>query len=478
MSAASFRSDAATDPGHVRRRNEDAVFANDKSGAYFVVDGMGGQNAGDVAARIACETLQARLERRTSTPERRIREAIALANNAIFERSLTKPEWRGMGCVLTVALIEEGVLHFGHVGDTRLYKLRNGEIRKITADHSPVGELEDSSQISEREAMQHPRRNEVFRDVGSERRDPDDAFFIEYGVEELENDAAVLLCSDGLSDVVPQAKIRSIIDTARGDPRRVTGLLIDAANEEGKDNVSAVYIEGPGFAPSYRGDDTQKNPPARVNLLAVIVSILLASTLAFAVGWIAGSWKPAATQPRVWQVAPGEIPSIAQALEQATAGDTIQVAPGDYREQLHLKEGVRIIGNQAALLAPLASTTPVVDAEGLAYAKLEGFSIPSEGPYDTAVRIHDSNVELERLHVSGARKAAVTFSGNSKGRVYASRFQGNAIAIAVTDEAAPHIDHNVFHANKTAIEWRSSAPRTENSNALVKEFVKQEERRP
>ena len=102
-----------------------------------------------------------------------------MANNEILRAARANPEWEGMACVLTLAVLENGSAVVGHVGDSRLYQIRRGEIRKITHDHSPVGEREDSGEIAEAEAMRHPRRNEVFRDVGSEEHAPDDPDFIE-----------------------------------------------------------------------------------------------------------------------------------------------------------------------------------------------------------------------------------------------------------------------------------------------------------
>lgn len=474
MPTAGYRSFAATDPGHVRRRNEDSVFASDELGVYFVVDGMGGQNAGDVAAQVATETLKGRLERPTSTIERRIREAIVLANNAIYTKSREKRELQGMGCVLTVAVVENGKIHFGHVGDTRLYLIRNGDIRKLTKDHSPVGELEDGGQIPEREAMQHPRRNEVFRDAGSGPRDADDPFFIEYGEELFPNDAALLLCSDGLSDVLTKSEIRVIVDEHRGNPRRVARYLIDAANENSKDNVSAVYVEAPAFAPGYSGDDTEKHQPATLRRTLIALSYAAMLCVGFGAAW----WRFSPTPPRILQVAPSEIASIAQAVEQARAGDTVSVAPGDYREQIRMKEGVRIAGNQAVLIAGAGSPEAVVVAEGINNGSLSGFTIRSEGPYDRAIRVTNSDVLLERLHISGAQQAAISIGGKSGGRIYASTLQTNAAGVEVLDEAAPVVEHNVFLGNKAAIVWRSSAVQPATINTFVKELAKEEEKRP
>src|SRR6185436_8134165 len=104
-------------------------------------------------------------------------------------------------CVLTVAVIEDGLATIGHVGDTRLYKFQRDRVEKVTRDHSPVGEREDSNDLSESEAMRHPRRNEVYRDVGSDPHQPDDADFVDACEIAFVPDAALLLCSDGLTDL-------------------------------------------------------------------------------------------------------------------------------------------------------------------------------------------------------------------------------------------------------------------------------------
>jgi serine/threonine protein phosphatase PrpC len=150
-------------PGLVRKNNEDRFHYDVERGIFFVVDGVGGQAAGEKAADIAVKMVRARLERKTGVPEERLREAITVANNEILRLARENPEWQGMACVLTAVVIENGTATIGHVGDSRCYKIRGTKIRKLTHDHSPVGEREDSKEISESEAMRHPRRNEVFR---------------------------------------------------------------------------------------------------------------------------------------------------------------------------------------------------------------------------------------------------------------------------------------------------------------------------
>ena len=252
MVKASVKCAGDSDPGRVRRNNEDAWHADPDRGIFLVVDGIGGQAAGEKAAAIAVERLRARLERQTGTTEQRIREAITVANNEILRAARGNPEWEGMACVLTVAVLENGSAVVGHVGDSRLYQVRGGEIRKITHDHSPVGQREDSQEISEAEAMRHPRRNEVYRDVGSEEHTPDDPEWIEVQRIAFDPDSALLLCSDGLSDQVASGEIQRMVERNAGRPEEAVHDLIDAANRAGgKDNVTVVLVEGEQFtAPS------------------------------------------------------------------------------------------------------------------------------------------------------------------------------------------------------------------------------------
>ena len=203
---------ADSHPGRERENNEDRILSDPERGIYAVVDGVGGESGGEIAAQTAVDVLRSRLSRRTTDPERLIREAIALANKQIWEKAQADPDLTGMACVLTVAVVDDGHATIGHVGDSRLYLLRRGEIRKVTKDHSPVGIREDAREISEAEAMSHPRRNEIFRDVGSAPHEPDEDGFVDIYKEAFDAESALLFCSDGLSDLVPAARIREIVE--------------------------------------------------------------------------------------------------------------------------------------------------------------------------------------------------------------------------------------------------------------------------
>ncbi len=235
---------AASDTGLVRERNEDRYWADPARGVFLVVDGVGGHAAGELAAQTAVDVIR----ESALDSESAVRDAIARANNRIFELAAEMPELAGMACVLTLAVILGDGIVIGHVGDSRLYLVWEGAIRKLTADHSPVGEDEDAGALTEAEAMAHPRRNEVFRDVGSRRREAGDRDFIEIRRCRFHRDAAILLCSDGLTDHLTAAEVREIVERYEGDAARVAAELVEAANRAGgNDNVTALFVAGPEF---------------------------------------------------------------------------------------------------------------------------------------------------------------------------------------------------------------------------------------
>ena len=460
----------STDQGLVRDNNEDRIYCDDVRGFFVVVDGMGGHEAGEHAAEIAVERIRARLERQTGAAEQRIREAITLANNAIFEAAQTRPDWKGMACVLTVALIEDGQVTIGHVGDSRLYRIKRGAgIEKITHDHSPVGEREDSGEITEVEAMKHPRRNEVYRDVGSEEHTPDDADFIELRRVPFEPDSSLLLCSDGLSDAISSKQIQKIVEEHAGDRWTTVRSLIAAATEVGKDNVSAILIEGEKFAASFgkrtvRGTRPARQPivtdpgvgestdPTRIAMRAPRPAWYASGTAWFVYGLIVGAavvgaallrpWQPHVVRPQILVVAAPD--TIAGALEKARPGDTVYVTPGTYTEAIDLKNGVELIAQRAHD----AVIEGAVSGVGIQHGRFEGFQVHASG--DFGIRLRDSDVELDRSEISGARIAGVEFSGSSRGAIAGCWVHDNeGVGIAIIDSAAPAVESNLVVANGT-----------------------------
>jgi serine/threonine protein phosphatase PrpC len=243
-----WRSAVVSDPGRMRSENQDRGYADDELGIFLVVDGLGGHAAGEKAAEMAVDAIRQEMVQPGGDPKERIRRAITAANNRIWEEAAANETWRGMACVLTLALISDEKVLVGHVGDSRLYLTWNGAIRKLTSDHSPVGEREDAGELNEAEAMAHPRRHEVFRDVGSRRRLPDEDDFIEMKEFLFKPDAAILLCSDGLSDLLTSAEMLDVMERYDGDPVQVARELVEAANlAGGTDNITAIFVAGSEF---------------------------------------------------------------------------------------------------------------------------------------------------------------------------------------------------------------------------------------
>src|SRR5579862_528906 len=250
--AVTWRAGVESDTGLLRTSNEDRYWIDEERGVFLVVDGVGGHAAGETAAEAAVEAIREELRQELNagqgTAEARVRRAIASANNRIYELAHDSADLRGMACVLTLAVVDDGEMVIGHVGDSRMYLIWNGGIRKLTSDHSPVGEDEDAGELTEEQAMLHPRRNEVFRDVGTRPRDAGDGSFVEVRRCDFKPDAAFLLCTDGLSDLLPAAAIREIAERYAGEPEQVARELVEAANEAGgKDNVTAVLVAGGEF---------------------------------------------------------------------------------------------------------------------------------------------------------------------------------------------------------------------------------------
>jgi serine/threonine protein phosphatase PrpC len=488
----SARAAGNTHPGLLRETNEDRFLVDAERGVFVVIDGVGGQAAGEKAADTALVSIRERLERGTGRAEDRVRYAIAAANNDVYNLASRRPDWKGMACVLTVAVLDDGDAVVGHVGDTRLYKLHSGRIEKLTRDHSPVGEREDAGELSEQEAMRHPRRNEVYRDVGSELHRADDAGFIDVFRVPFEPDAALLLCTDGLTDSVASDAIAAIVEAHAGRAEAIALALIDAANEAGgKDNVTVVYVEGNRFvqgtdtrdlrrarrpAPAPRPTEgrvpappvrsmppapTQARPRSRWLTVALVAALVI--TLGLAAYAMRDRWIPAlgtalggAPPARTIVVHPGQ--SIAAAAAAARPGDDVIVEPGEYRERLVVPDGVRIrsrVSRGASIRLPggASEADAAIVAMDVAGAELSGFRIVGDAatPLGTGVSLRNARLTMVDMEIAGARHAAVEFGAASGGALLASDLHDNpGLAVVVRAGASPRIAHSAFARNATA----------------------------
>jgi serine/threonine protein phosphatase PrpC len=472
-----------TDPGRVRTNNEDVPLVDAERGIYGVIDGVGGQAAGELAAAIACDVILQRLSRPLGTSRERVRESIAIANNEIFRRASTSDDLAGMTCVVTLAIVADGRLTIGHVGDSRLYKIRPDGIQKLTHDHSPVGEREDAQEISETDAMQHPRRHEVFRDVGGALRDKDEDDYVEVIDGTMERDAAILLCSDGLTDMVPSSTLLRIVRQHAGSPEEVVDALVAAANDAGgRDNVTVVYAEAPEFARAMHryGSDASSAPvdlatqvdapedPAtdapKGHPVARVFRWIVGSRLTwFALGAVAGVfgalylvWRTADPSPIgktivVSPVAAAASTSLAEALRTAVPGDLLRLEPGTYAERVVLPDGVSLVARVAGsvtFVRPVggADAWVAISAGGDGGGRIAGVRIEStpEQPVDVGIRLTGQSRPLELVEMSGPMRAGVDLAPGASASIEGGRFSVSGTAIALADRAQLTAAGNVF----------------------------------
>jgi serine/threonine protein phosphatase PrpC len=235
---------AATHRGTVRARNEDFVAAHAPIGLAVLADGMGGHNAGDVASRMAVETIVEGIEsalandaaRGNARAQSLIAEHIDRANAKIEAAASARREYAGMGTTVVVALWHEGAMSVGHVGDSRLYRLRSGELRQLTRDHTLVQQRVDSGSLSPAEARRATSRNVLTRAVGSEA-----AVQIDLDTFETAPGDVYLLCSDGLTEMLADAEIAAVIASHGASLAQAGDALVEAANARGGvDNISVI----------------------------------------------------------------------------------------------------------------------------------------------------------------------------------------------------------------------------------------------
>src|SRR5919198_2048635 len=224
-----------TDPGRKRLRNEDAFVCDPP--LFAVADGMGGAQAGELASRLAAAAL--REGRADVVSEERIVELLREANRRVFARATEDAAASGMGTTVTVALVEGDRVFFGHVGDSRAYLIREGELSQITDDHSLVAELVRTGRLSPEEAEGHPQRSVITRALGTDSDVEVDTFSIATRPGDL-----FLICSDGLSSMVDDQTILEIAERYRNDLDETVKALLAAANlAGGEDNITVVLFE-------------------------------------------------------------------------------------------------------------------------------------------------------------------------------------------------------------------------------------------
>ncbi len=226
-----------SDTGRRRLRNEDALVCDPP--LFAVADGMGGAQAGELASHLAATALAER--ERGVRGEEAVAELVQAANERVYRRAVEDPSAAGMGTTVTVALFDadSGTVAIGHVGDSRAYRIRDGQLEQLTADHSLVAELVRSGRLTPEQAADHPHRSVITRALGTEASVDVDTFTMETAPGDL-----YLLCSDGLTTMVGDERILAIVDEAEREPGAVARSLVQAANGAGgEDNITVVVFE-------------------------------------------------------------------------------------------------------------------------------------------------------------------------------------------------------------------------------------------
>jgi protein phosphatase len=238
-----------TDVGRVRSVNQDA-FAEWHDGEtparlFFVADGMGGHRGGEVASQLAVEHVGAAFAESGGEPQRLLQAAFQRANSEIFGTASRDFELAGMGTTGVALLLDGASRGFvAHVGDSRAYRLRDGELEALTGDHSVVGELVRRGQLTSEEARLHPQSNEILRAIGTQPQ-----VEVEIAEIDVQRGDRYLLCSDGLSGMLSDPDIGRVLESA--PPEEAVAKLIDLANEAGgTDNITVQIVEIPATAPA------------------------------------------------------------------------------------------------------------------------------------------------------------------------------------------------------------------------------------
>lgn len=237
-----------TDPGRRRQLNEDYIGFDRVRRAAVLADGLGGHQSGEIAARMAVDSVLGRLrdlsggtDEESALPAA-ISRAIADSNAEIHRTAESATDYRGMGSTVVACLVTDGSVHVGHVGDSRLYRHRDKELERITKDHSIVQDMIDRGMYTEAEARAASVSNIVTRALGIR-----DEVQIDAGSAELAPGDMLLLCSDGLSDMVADWRIRELLNEGGGDPERTVGTMVAAANANGgEDNISVILMRVDG----------------------------------------------------------------------------------------------------------------------------------------------------------------------------------------------------------------------------------------
>lgn len=268
-----------TDVGKTREVNEDSMvtFDSPNGRVIAVCDGMGGQAAGDVASRLACDIITDILTNNTfGTPTEAITRACMAANQGIVHRAAQNPDLEGMGATCVMVIIKDGLVYYGWIGDSRIYYIYNGTINQLSRDQSYVQQLVDTGQITAAEAEHHPQKNEILNALGLPNMAPPELCSAPLSPAP---GSVIMLCSDGLSGMVDNQTIASIIADPELSLQRKADKLVDRANANGgADNITVQLVQFGAPKAAVAAKNSAKKPNFMLwgaIALAVIIAIIV-----------------------------------------------------------------------------------------------------------------------------------------------------------------------------------------------------------
>lgn len=230
---------ASTDVGQMRENNEDSWAVDADIGLFLVADGMGGHARGEVASRMAADIVLEETRKTGKLPGKYdLVQAIAQANRAVHAKSIAEPDHHGMGTTVVAVLTLEGRVAVAHVGDSRGYLYRKGELKQLTRDHTLVQQQIDEGKLRAEDAERVFYKNVLVRAVGTQ-----EEIEVESQLLRIKEDDVLLLCTDGLTAMLTDAEIRGILEKEEQDLKKTCGKLIEEANlAGGKDNVTVILL--------------------------------------------------------------------------------------------------------------------------------------------------------------------------------------------------------------------------------------------
>ncbi len=376
---------ARSDVGLVRGHNEDSFLL--RTPLFAVCDGMGGHAAGEVASSIAVETIGNKAP--GTADDVLLGAAVEAANLAVIEgaeQGIGKP---GMGCTASAVIIEGNKMAVAHVGDSRVYLLRHGTLVRVTHDHSFVEELVDSGQITADEARTHPSRSIITRALGS---DPD--MYADHFSLEVSNGDRIIVCSDGLSGMVPDSEIESLAVSSATPQQAADNLVSAALTAGGSDNVTVLVIDvnNDGLAAASRKRLFQRIATFTGIILAVLAAVVIVAILFVRSQWYLGENGDTVG---IYHGVNAEVCGLS--LSELVGTSSVQVDDLPEAIQSQLEEGIRVDSEDAAY-ETINSYREQIDADKTRAAEIaENASTESETSSDSGDEGTDAADETDTL---------------------------------------------------------------------------------